>query len=190
MDAVSKRELPMIDSEAAEQLVRVREALTEIPGVFVDDGHRYSVRAYRWRGPRTVALDPRETHEILARCRCDRLTIIPRPEDTYLVQKGVAKGAALLAVKNYLDCANEPAAAIGDSDQDLDALDMAELSYAPANCSRAVRALAKRGRCRVMRQPFQKGLLAAVRDLRVHYSSPIRRSPEPAPQRDSHDLLP
>jgi hydroxymethylpyrimidine pyrophosphatase-like HAD family hydrolase len=191
VDAVGKHELPLIDSEAAEQLARVRETLKGIPGVSMDDGHRYSVRAYRWRGPRTVALDPSETDEILTRCRCDRLTVIPRLEDTYLVQKGVSKGVALLAVKKYLDCPDAPAAAIGDSDQDLDALDIAELSYAPANCSKALRELANRGRCRVMSQPFQKGLLAAVRDVLAHHSLPTRRGPEPerVSRGDSHDLL-
>jgi hydroxymethylpyrimidine pyrophosphatase-like HAD family hydrolase/orotate phosphoribosyltransferase len=189
VDAVGESQLPLIDSEAAGQLARVREALKGIPGVFVDDGHRYSVRAYRWRGPRTVALDPGEIHEILTRCRCDSLTVIPRLEDTYLVQNGVSKGVALLAVKKYLGCPDDPASAIGDSDQDLDALDMAELSYAPANCSKALRRLAKRGRCRVMSQPFQKGLLAAVHDVVAHHSFPIRRAPEPVSRGDSHDLL-
>ena len=52
-----------------------------------------------------------------------------------------------------------------EATQDLETLEMAEASYAPANCSKLVRALARRANCRIMGEPFQRGLLAAVLDV-------------------------
>ena len=43
-------------------------------------------------------------------------------------------------------------------------LKAAEFAYAPANCAPILRELAKQGVCRILNQPFQNGLLAAVQD--------------------------
>ncbi len=166
VDEVAKSEWPLIDSTAADQLARCRDALTKMPGVSMDDGYRYSIRAYRWRNSHQVALDTRVGQDLLTRCGCDQLTIIPQLTDsTYLVQTGVSKGLALGAVTSRLGRTLEGTVAIGDSEQDLGALGMASISYAPANCAQAIRELSRQDQCRVMSQPFQRGLLAAVRDL-------------------------
>jgi len=68
-------------------------------------------------------------------------------------------------VRRYLGCLEEPAAAIGNSDVDVPALAAVERGYAPANCTPSVRRLARRGRCRIMRERFQRGLLEAAKDL-------------------------
>jgi hydroxymethylpyrimidine pyrophosphatase-like HAD family hydrolase len=190
VDAVAKREWPLIDPTAAEQLARCRDALTKMPDVSVDDGYRYSIRAYRWHGSHQVALDTQEVRDLLTQCGCDRLTIIPRlTNSTHIVQTGTSKGAALEAVTSRLGCAREATGAMGDSDQDLDTLAMAAFSYAPANCSTAVRELARRGRCRVMSQPFQRGLLAAVRELLARDAGATGGVRPPAPQHESADLI-
>jgi len=54
---------------------------------------------------------------------------------------------------------------MGDSDPDVDLLEAVDHAYAPANHSRAIESLAASGRCRIMRRPFQRGLLLAVEDL-------------------------
>ena len=189
VDAAGGAERPLIDPEAAGQLARCREAITEMPGVCVDGGYRFSVRAYRWRGSSTVGLDADEAQAFLVRSGYDRLTVIAKPEDTYIVQKGISKGAALRAVKEVLGVAREPVAAIGDSEQDLDMLDQADWSYAPANCARAVRELARRGRCRVMRQPLQRGLLAAARDMIAWGAAPNGGARDPRSEDDADDLV-
>ena len=165
VDTVAGRELALIDAEGGEQLARCRETLERQPGMCFDPGYRYSIRAYRYRNGRTVGLQPAEVGELFARARGERLDAILRPEDTYIVQRGTGKAPGVGAVRRYLGCQDEPVAAIGDSEYDVELLEMAEQSYAPANCARSVRALGRRGRCRVMRQPYQRGLLAAVRDL-------------------------
>ena len=40
----------------------------------------------------------------------------------------------------------------------------AEYAYAPANCSPVLHDLAKQGKCVILKQRFQNGLLAAVQD--------------------------
>jgi hydroxymethylpyrimidine pyrophosphatase-like HAD family hydrolase len=190
VDAVAKSEWPLVDPTGAEQLAQCRDALTKMPGVSVDDGYRYSIRAYRWRGSHQVALDNSDVRELLTQHGCDRLTVIPKLTDsTHIVQTGTSKGSALATVTFSLGYTRESIGAIGDSDQDLDALSMAAFSYAPANCSRAIRELAQRGRCRVMRQPYQRGLLAAVRDLLGRDAAPTGGVRPPAPQYESVDLI-
>jgi hypothetical protein len=45
---------------------------------------------------------------------------------------------------------------------------LADHAYAPANCSAAVRELAKRGRCQIVKKPSQSGLLRAVKHRLEH----------------------
>ena len=91
----------------------------------------------------------------------DRLSCLTTAVDTYIVQTGVNKGTATTFVKRYLNH-NKPIAVIGHSDEDIPMLEAADHAYALANCSRAVRELAKRGRCRIVKKPCQSGLLWAV----------------------------
>ncbi|HVH31811.1 MAG TPA: HAD hydrolase family protein [bacterium] len=190
VDAVAKSEWSLIDPTAAEQVARCRDALTKMPGISLDEGYRYSIRAYRWRDSHQVALDTGEVQDVLTQCGCDRLTFIPRLTDsTYLVQTGTSKGSALKAVTSRLGRTPAATVAMGDSEQDLDALAMTAFSYAPANCSKAIRELARRGQCRVMSQAFQRGLLAAVRDLLARNTAASVGVRPSAPRRESADII-
>lgn len=189
-DAVQKRELPLIDAEASEEMVHCREAIRKIPGVFEDTGYRYSIRAYRYNGLRTSGLQPAEVKELLTRLRCDRLTFICRTEDTYVVQKGTGKGSGLLAVKKYLGYTDGPVIAIGNSKQDVEMLELAEFGYAPANSSNEIRELANKGGCRIMSQPFQRGLLEAVLDVvRDRRADFTERKTDPVRAKYSQDFI-
>jgi hypothetical protein len=162
VDAVSGSELPLIDDEAVAQLERCRARIRSLPGVCIDPAYRYSIRAFRYEGRRTAGVAAAEMGSLLARSGCDRLAIVASPEDTYVVQQGVGKGPGVRSVREHLGCGAEPVAVIGDSSEDVEALECAELGYAPANCAPSVRALVKRGRCRLMKYPLQRGLLAAA----------------------------
>ena len=189
-DAVRKRELPLIDAEAAEELVQCRERIKETPGVFVDAGYEYSIRAYRYNGLRTKGLDAAEMNDLLARLKCRKLTFILGTEDTHITQKGNGKGKGLLAAKKFLGYPDEPVVAIGDSKQDLEMLEIAEFAYAPATSSKAIRDLASKGKCRIMAQPVQRGLLAAVKDIMDHRPAGCNEfHTESIPEKYSHDLM-
>jgi phosphoserine phosphatase len=166
VDAVCQHEVPLITAQGVEQLARCREAISAAPDLFIDPEYRYAIRTYRYNGKRTAGLQPFEIKDILARSGCDKLIVINRCEDTYIIEDGIDKGRGLLAVKERLAYAG-PVIAIGDSDQDLPMLKAADYSYAPANCSESVRKLAKERKHQVLSQPYQRGLLAAVRDV-VH----------------------
>ena len=48
-DAVKRREQVLISAEAQRQLAELRTNLQRIPGVFLDERHRYSIRAFTYR---------------------------------------------------------------------------------------------------------------------------------------------
>jgi len=165
LDAVGQYETSLINAKAAKQLVLCREAVRKIPGVFIDPGYHYSIRLYRYKGQRTRGLSENEVQELLDRNQCTSLTYIHRLDDTYIVQKGVDKGAGLFMVKKYRGCMDNPVAAIGDSEEDLPMLEAAEFGYATANCSDKVRRSANTASFRITDKPYQQGLLAVAKDL-------------------------
>lgn len=166
VDAIEGRELVLIDAATAERMGQCREAIKAMPGVFIDPGYQYSIRAYRYDGQCTVALGGNEVQQLLMRSEYDLLTFITGPQETYIVPKALDKGTGLSAVRKYLGGIDELIGAIGDSVPDLPMLEVAKFSYAPANCSLKVRETASnRVNLHIMHQPYQPGLLAAVQDL-------------------------
>jgi hydroxymethylpyrimidine pyrophosphatase-like HAD family hydrolase len=162
IDAVSRQEVPLIDSAAAKQLAECKDALKEIGDIFLDPAYEYSIRAYRYEGRQTAGLSENEIQHLLKDSGFDQLRCISREADTYVVQKKIDKGAAVKFVRKYLGCEDIPAAAIGESIDDIPMLIAVEQAYAPANACPEIRALARQNKCRIMRRPFQSGLLQAV----------------------------
>lgn len=164
-DATTGREQVLIDDEAIMQLVRFKEAIQELPGVFLDPSYRYTLRIYRYSNHRTIPPHAEEIRNLLVRTGCDRLIPIIGHEETYIVHKGVDKATGLAAFKQHLGGFDGLVAAIGDSTPDLPMLKAAQFSYAPANCSSKIReAAASLTHLHVMDQPYQQGLLAAAHD--------------------------
>jgi hydroxymethylpyrimidine pyrophosphatase-like HAD family hydrolase/orotate phosphoribosyltransferase len=162
IDTVNRREIPFITPDTVGQLAVCRKAIQELPGVFIDPSYEYSIRAFRYNGRIMEGLTVEEVKSVLKRPEFSRLTFICRPSSTYIVQKRLNKGTALRAVRRMVGKRNVPVTAIGDSELDISMLRSAEFAYAPANCASLVRKLAKEGKCRIVRQRFQSGLLAAV----------------------------
>jgi hydroxymethylpyrimidine pyrophosphatase-like HAD family hydrolase len=162
VDAQTQSEISLIEPEAAEQLNRCKTAIQSLPGVFVDPNYRIAVRAFRYDGNRTQGLTEAEVHDVLDRAGFDGLKVLPTYADTTILPKGVSKGSGLLWAKKYLRFEREPVAAIGDNDQDLDMFRAADRAFAPSNSSKAVRDFAAMGKCKLIRQPYQRGLLDAV----------------------------
>jgi hydroxymethylpyrimidine pyrophosphatase-like HAD family hydrolase len=165
VDAIAQNEISLIEPEAAQQLSRCKTVIQSLPGAFIDPNYRTAVRAFRYRKNRTQGLSEAEVHAALERAGLDRLTFLPTHADTTIIPKGINKGSGLLWAKKYLRFEGEPVAAIGDNDQDLDMFRAADLVFAPANSSKLVREFAGMGKCKLMRQPYQRGLLEAVKQV-------------------------
>ena len=181
VDSVQRREVPLIDEEAASELTRCRESLRAMPGVFIDPAYRYSVRAYRYRGSRTEALAADEVRSLLERLQAGKLDFISQG-NTFVLQKGINKGSGFVAAKKLTGCQDAKVCAIGDTVQDREMLEAADYAYAPSNCSKELYDLAGRGKCRIMPAPYQRGLLAAVRES-IRATPPVQGKRCLAPER-------
>ena len=173
-DAVQSSETPLIDGDVAEQLSRCREALKAYPGVCLDNGYRYSVRAYRFSAVGTVGLGAQEAIEFLEVNHLDKLKCITRGPDTYFVEKATSKGSAISPVQELLRLQGSRIVAIGDSDEDIPMLERVDSAFAPHNCTAGIRALASRKRCRVVSGARQAGLLQTARILIGEGNAPGR----------------
>jgi hydroxymethylpyrimidine pyrophosphatase-like HAD family hydrolase len=150
-DAVAQRESVLVSDEAVLQLEMLRNHLQGIPGVFLDDRHRYSVRAFTYVDkPKGLmssllarsssigdgALAPISTqviHQSLVDLRLDRLTFHHTSIDTAVVAKEVDKGTGLAALREWVLEKDAETIAIGDGEPDLAMFRVATRSFAPAN---------------------------------------------------------
>jgi hydroxymethylpyrimidine pyrophosphatase-like HAD family hydrolase len=184
-DAVHQREKVLLGAEAMRQLRELRKHLQRIPGVFLDERHQYSIRAFTY-GERPLGLiqsilgaarasavgDGALTHisthivnELLVDLSLDRLTFHHTPIDTTIIAKEVDKGTGLLSLRDWVLSDDAETIAVGDGDGDLAMFRVATRSFAPANvgCARQARFLG----CQIVSQPYQQGLLEIVRRI-VH----------------------
>ena len=184
-DAVRQREHVLISSETERQLAELRRNLQRIPGVFLDERHRYSIRAFTYcdkpsglmqsllSSARSSsigdgALAPISTHivhQLLADLRLDRLAFHHTMIDTAIIAKDIGKGTGLAALRDWVVGQDAETIAVGDSEPDLAMFRVAHRSFAPAHigCRHQARLLG----CQIASYPYQQGLLEIVRNL-VH----------------------
>jgi hypothetical protein len=93
----------------------------------------------------------------------DKLCFHHTSIDTTIVAKDVDKGTGLSALRDWVLGADAETIAVGDQEPDLAAFRVATHSFAPANigCARQARLLG----CRIVRHPYQRGLLEIARAL-------------------------
>ncbi len=164
-DNLNKIEIPLTGSEIFPQLDICRHALGNIDNVFIDPSYKYSVRAYRFSSKKTAGLSADECKELISKHNLNNLKVINRQADTYFVGRQTDKGNAVTYFKRYSGKTNYFSAAIGDSDEDIPMFKSADKSYAPANCSFAVRKFAEQNKCHVVSKKNQQGLYSAVINL-------------------------
>ena len=184
-DAVGQRESVLISAQAADELEKLRRHLQRIPGVFLDERHHYSIRAFTYRDkPRGLAqamlgpgrassigdgavapISTHIVHQLLVDLRLDRLTFHHTTIDTTVVAKGVDKGTGLVALRDWALTKDAETIAIGDGVPDLAMFRVATRSFAPANVGprRQARLLG----CQIASRSYQEGLLEIVRKI-VH----------------------
>ena len=198
-DAVGQRQRILIDAEVQRQLDELRARLQQVPGVFLDERHRYSIRAftYRKQAPGLMqallstnrasligdgALAPLPLHlvqQIIVDLQLNRLTVHDTTIDTTIVAKDCDKGTGLAALRDWLLQPEDEIIAIGDQEPDLAMFRVAPRSFAPANigCRRQARLLG----CTIVAQSYQNGLLEIVRTL---IASDARRDVVPTDEAD------
>jgi haloacid dehalogenase-like hydrolase len=159
-DAVTGREKVLVSSESLDQLERVREALRQIPGVFLNDGYRYSLCAYTYERGVTVPLPTILVQNVMARLKVERLTLHQTYLDTTIIAKEVDKGKGLRALLEMVEQPDLVTVAIGDSEPDFAMFGVAHQAFAPAHISG--RAVARLLGCRIDSASYQLGFLHSV----------------------------
>jgi hydroxymethylpyrimidine pyrophosphatase-like HAD family hydrolase/adenine/guanine phosphoribosyltransferase-like PRPP-binding protein len=162
-DALSGQERILVTPDALRQLDSVRTALQLVPGVFLNDNYRYSIRAYTFERGTTVPLPTLLIRELLAGLSAVRLDFLQTHSDTAIVAKEVDKGKGLLALLEMVDQRDSETIAIGDSDPDLAMFRVAHLSYAPSHISH--RSVARLLGCHIASHSYQAGLLQSVQSF-------------------------
>jgi hydroxymethylpyrimidine pyrophosphatase-like HAD family hydrolase len=185
-DAVNQRERVLINAETHRQLETLRQHLRSIPGVFLDERHRYSIKAFAYR-PKSQgrmlqslfsaarlspigdgALVPISTPIIsqsLVELRLDRLTFHHTAIDTAIVGKEVDKGTGLAALRDWVLTPDAETIAVGDDAADLAMFRVATRSFAPSHLN--YRHQAELLGCRIVPHADQQGFLEIARNI-VH----------------------
>jgi hydroxymethylpyrimidine pyrophosphatase-like HAD family hydrolase len=162
-DAVRQRGRSLISSAAQRQLERLRQALWRVPGVFVNEGYEYSLRACTYTEEGPEPLPTPLIQRVLADQQLEQLTYHQTTIDTTILAREVNKGTGLTALLDWVGIEPTQTLAVGDSEPDLAMFRVAHRCFAPAHisCGRLARFLG----CEIAPQPYQRGLLHIVRSL-------------------------
>lgn len=182
-DAVNQRGQVLVSEEATRQLAEMRAHLRRIPGVFLDDRHQYSIRAFTYQGkPRALfsvlvsmlrgsgtgpgtpgPLPPLAVDHLVTELGLDRLSIHQTASDTTIVVKETDKGVGLTALRDWVLGPDAETIAVGDSETDLPMFRVANRCFAPAQigCALQARLLG----CQISRHSYQRGFLEIARRL-------------------------
>lgn len=182
-DAVAQRGEVLIGEEARRQLAELRARLRHIPGMFLDDRHQYSIRAFTYQamprallsvlvnalrgfgiGPGTpTPLPPLAIDHLMTELGLDQLSVHKTMNDTTIVAKETDKGVGLTALRDWVLSPDAETIAIGDSEADLPMFRVASRCFAPAqiDCALQARLLG----CQIAPHSNQRGLLDIARLL-------------------------
>ena len=164
-DAVSDEERVLVSEESRRQLQQAQDALSQIPGVFLNGDYQYSLRTFTYQDSQTRPLPRLLVQEVLASLKLDRLAVHHTGLDTAILAKEINKGTGLLSLLALVGLPPEKVFAIGDSEPDLAMFRVAHRSFVPGNVS--CRQEARLLDCYVASLPYQPGLLQIARKI-VH----------------------
>ncbi len=162
-DAVTKRESMLVSPESLSELEKVKAALRKIPGIFLNDSYRYSIRAYSFEDNRTVPVPTLTIRTLLANLDVQRLKFHQTFSDTAVLAKDLDKGTGLRSLLIWLGMPELEVVAIGDSQADLAMFRAAKRCFAPAQieCREQTRLCG----CQIVDHSHQRGFLSVVRFL-------------------------
>jgi hydroxymethylpyrimidine pyrophosphatase-like HAD family hydrolase len=179
----------LVGGREREDLAGLRDALSRVPGVHLDPGHRLTVRAYRGRGGERRGLPRSVAQAALGRAGVsERIRMIPGDAQTDFVPVTVDKSTGVRhLLESRLACpATRPLAlAVGDGAADAGMLAMADVARAPRNADR----LLVRGGVRRTRARYQAGLAQAVASLVGHEPGTCHTCGLPAQSADARALV-
>jgi hydroxymethylpyrimidine pyrophosphatase-like HAD family hydrolase len=159
-DAVARRERSLVSEESLAQLDQIKAALRKIPGAFVDEGYRFSIRAYTFERGVTVPLPTILVRNLMASLKTDRLAFHQTFVDTTVLATETDKGRGLIELLATAGHAAADTIAVGDSEADLPMFRVAGRSFAPSHIS--CRSVARLVGCRIMDRSYQAGFLRAA----------------------------
>lgn len=162
-DAVSDRGLKLVSARALEQLEELRQALRQIPGVFLNDGYENSIRAFTYDRQGTVPLPNLMISTLMASLNLDGLRSFQTTIDTTIVSNDVDKGTGLRALLEFAAQDNLEIIAVGDSEPDLAMFRVAGKNFAPLHVDRSI--FDRVHGCRIADRPYQLGLLAIAKSV-------------------------
>jgi hydroxymethylpyrimidine pyrophosphatase-like HAD family hydrolase/adenine/guanine phosphoribosyltransferase-like PRPP-binding protein len=170
-DDLQEKTAVLISDQALQQLDKVRAALHEIPGVFINPNYRFSIKAYSFGKTRTAPLPTAMIGDLFSRLGIDQLHAKASYIDTAITDKNVNKGKALLqllAVKGLQDGRN---GSVGDTESDFPMLRVTKQGYLVNNSSVELKRKSSVHRIEIMKESFQKGFLQSI----IHFLHPEER---------------
>jgi len=162
-DSISDRDKVLLSDESVQKLEYARQALRQIPGVYLNDDYRYSIKAYTYERGRSVPLPKIMVEDLLVDLDLQDLSIHPTYSDTAILANETDKGRGLTELLRLTGLENADTYAVGDSSPDLRMFDVATHSYAPGHiaCVATARLLG----CRIAKHGYQNGLLECVQAI-------------------------
>ncbi len=166
-DAHRQEVIPVISSEARQNLDRLREVVLAETDILVDPRYQYTLRLFRSTsdGRRGMPIDQVQT--LMQRHGIRGLEVIEGFRKDVVWAAGTDKAVAFDRLKHALPTAlrDSPLHVIGDAFTDLALMRMAAGRYAPGNAEREVLDARTAMKIRVARRRQQAGVLEIVRSV-------------------------
>jgi hydroxymethylpyrimidine pyrophosphatase-like HAD family hydrolase len=162
-DSIYDREQVLLSNESLEKLEYARRALRQIPGVYLNDDYRYSIKAYTYEKGRSVPLPKIMVQDLLVGLGVEDLSIHPTYSDTAILASETDKGRGLTELLRLTGLENAETYSVGDSSPDLRMFQVATHSFAPGHiaCAASARLLG----CRIASQGYQNGFLECAQAI-------------------------
>jgi hydroxymethylpyrimidine pyrophosphatase-like HAD family hydrolase len=190
-DQLSGNESSLLGDADRTALAALEKVLRERPAVYVDPAYLHSVRAHTLDASgQRAALDPEAIEAVLAAAAVEgRLRVVQGDLQTDFVSSAVDKGVGVRSLIRELGGNDDHhpllALGVGDTASDLPFLALAERAVGPANAAAELH-----GKVKIVRRPYQSGLIDAVSGLVGHGSSGCDLCrPSPPPSRDAKLFL-
>jgi hydroxymethylpyrimidine pyrophosphatase-like HAD family hydrolase len=162
-DSIARQKKVLVDTETLAELEKVRFALQQIPGTFLNDSYEYSLRAYRFEEGWPVALPEPIILGVFQNLGVQRLRFRQTQSDTAILGKDIDKGTGLRGLLQWVGVTEAQTIALGDSEEDLPLFRAAGRCFAPAQIH--CREAALHAGCKISDRAYQAGLLQIVRTL-------------------------